>query len=87
MLTVTNSFASRNVASKKMLGWYVRYAREKSLTYDFITVASVPGELSATDRQDHVHVITQNGWRDDASLRHVTSHSSNPVNVANEVSF
>ena len=77
----------RNVASKKTLGWFVRYARAQTLTYDFITVASVPGEISSTERQDHVHVITQNGWRDDASVRHVTSYSSSPATVSNEVGY
>lgn len=75
----------RNVASKRLLGWFVRFARAQCLTYDFISVASVPGELSASDRQDHVHVVTQNAWRDDAAVRHVTSHSGNPAVVSPEV--
>ena len=79
------SIIFRNFASKKMLGWFLRYACAETLTYDFITVASVPGELSSAERQDHVHVIKQNGWRDDASVRHVTSHSSSPATMTNEV--
>ncbi len=73
------------MASKKLLGWFVRFARATCITYDFVTVASVPGELGSADRQDHVGVVTQNGWRDDAAIRHVTSHSSNLATVATEV--
>ena len=68
-----------------MLGWFVRFARSYSNQYEFITVASVPGEISAPERQDHMHVISQNGWRDDAIVRHVTSHSSNAQSIAAEV--
>ena len=46
--------------------------------YDFISVACESAEMTALDQQQIIHAITENGWREDTCIRHVTSRSLPP---------
>ena len=46
-----------------------------------MAVGCEPQQLTATDQQQLLHAVSENGWREDTCLRHLTS-SFNPQTAA-----
>ena len=53
--------------------------------YDFVAVACETEEMTAVDQQQIIHAITENGWREDTCIRHVTSRSSPPGTLTDDM--
>ena len=51
------------------------------LQYEFLSVACTPWECTAAERHDLVHIVTENGWRDDSCVRHISNTTENPVTI------
>ena len=53
--------------------------------YDFVAVACETEEMTAVDQQQIIHAITENGWREDTCIRHVTNRSSPPGTLTDDM--
>ena len=43
---------------------------------DFVAMACESEAMTSADQQRLIHVISENGWREDACIRHVTSKTA-----------
>ena len=43
---------------------------------DFVAMACESDDMTSADQQRLIHVISENGWREDACIRHLTSKTA-----------
>ncbi|XP_023933288.1 uncharacterized protein LOC106180596 isoform X1 [Lingula anatina] len=60
------------LTSQRIMAHYVKFARENSKSYDFISVACNSGDRDGTV-DELIHLLTNNSWRDDSHIWHCTS--------------
>ncbi|CAD5112727.1 DgyrCDS1945 [Dimorphilus gyrociliatus] len=78
-------WSTSNRYSTKQLSWFVKYARKNSSRYEFIAVSCITDDLTDETRQNLVQTISDNGWRDEQCVRHVTSVTSNSPSLSTTI--
>ncbi|XP_064633270.1 uncharacterized protein LOC135491376 [Lineus longissimus] len=73
--------------SVKLARHFVRFAKQYSSSANFVTVACGLGNDAIKERQELVHTIMENGWKDELCVKHFTNQMAPTVDQPQDASI